>query len=143
MRRDLLDSYEAIAARVADEIRPPPPEEPVEYETEEEPAQSGFMKVAVIVLAIVTMVFAGLYWQREQSWRDMQAQNADGVPYTTMRLCNGDEIDVMETIEELIELPKTRGLECQQPPASPERAIRSRRNRSPRRHLRLVKSDGS
>ena len=63
----------------------------------------------------------------------MQAQNADGVLYTTMRLCNGDEIDVMETIDELIELP----------PAPHERAVHSRRKHFPRRHLRLVKSGGS
>jgi len=77
IRRDLLDSYETIATRVADEIRPPPPEElPEPIESEDGPA-SGFMRAAVVVLAVFTMIFAWLYWQREQSWQEMQAQNAD------------------------------------------------------------------
>jgi CheY-like chemotaxis protein len=77
IRRDLLDSYEAIATRVADEIRPQPPEEtpePIEVEDESTP---GFMRVAVVVLAVFTMIFAWLYLQREQSWQEMQLQNAE------------------------------------------------------------------
>ncbi|MGI9261385.1 MAG: response regulator [Woeseiaceae bacterium] len=77
IRRDLLDSYEAIATRVADEIRPPSVEEPDEPVVEEENTSSAFMRAAVVVLAVFTMVFALLYWQREQSWQDMQAQNAE------------------------------------------------------------------
>lgn len=75
LRRDLLDSYEAIANRVADEIRPPPPEEPDEP-VDEETGTSGFMRAAVIALAVIAMIFAGLYWQREQRWQEMQAENA-------------------------------------------------------------------
>ena len=77
IRRDLLDSYEAIATRVADEIRPAPVEEDPEPVDEEEATTSGFMRVAVVVLAVFTMIFAWLYWQREQSWQDMQAQNVE------------------------------------------------------------------
>ncbi len=77
IRRDLLDSYEAIASRVADEIRPAPPEDPEEVPGEEESTASGFMRAAVVVLAVFTMIFAWLYWQREQGWQDMQAQNAE------------------------------------------------------------------
>ena len=77
IRRDLLDSYEAIATRVADEIRPAPIEEAPETVDEEDGKTSGFMRAAVAVLAVFTMIFAWLYWQREQSWQDMQAQNAE------------------------------------------------------------------
>jgi CheY-like chemotaxis protein len=76
LRRDLLDSYEAIAARVADEIRPaemPEAEEPL---PPEEKSMPGFARAAVMVLAIMTMVFAWLYLEREQSFQDMLAQNA-------------------------------------------------------------------
>lgn len=77
IRRDLLDSYEAIATRVADEIRPAPAEEPEETPDEEQLTASGFMRAAVVVLTVFTMIFAWLYWQREQSWQEMQAQNAE------------------------------------------------------------------
>jgi len=77
IRRDLLDSYEAITTRVADEIRPPPPEEPDELSLPDERASSGFMRTVVVVLAVSTMIFALLYWHREQSWQDMQTQNTE------------------------------------------------------------------
>jgi CheY-like chemotaxis protein len=75
LRRDLLDSYEAIAARVADEIRTP------ESQTEaglpatlSEKIPTRFA-VAVSSLIIVIIVVGWLYWQREQSWREVQQQN--------------------------------------------------------------------
>lgn len=76
LRRDLLDSYETIAARVVDEIRPP--EKPVEVEAEtvdrEEPPQ--ILLGSLAILAVVSMIFAWLYWQREQSWQALQGQYA-------------------------------------------------------------------
>lgn len=81
LRRDLLDSYETIASRVVDEIRPAPEPEP-EAEEPEIPTERftpRANRVAVAVLALLTMVFAALYWQREQSWRELQ------VNYTALR----------------------------------------------------------
>ncbi len=75
IRRDLLDSYEVIAARVVDEIRPPVPDELPGPKPAEETGPSRFVRVALAGLAIVAMVFAALYWQRGQSWREMQSQN--------------------------------------------------------------------
>ena len=75
LRRDLLDSYEAIAARVADEIRPGEPPETVEPPTPELEGMPRFARVAVSVLAIMTMVFAWMYVQRERSYQDMMAEN--------------------------------------------------------------------
>lgn len=75
LRRDLLDSYEAIASRVADEIRPTRVEEADDNAPAREPAISRFLQAATAVFAVVTMIFAGLYWQREQSWQQMQSQN--------------------------------------------------------------------
>ena len=76
IRRDLLDSYEAIAARVADEIRVPEPEGLPEQTTgrlSEVPPRFLFV---VGVMAVVVLVFAWLYWQREQGWQHERAQNA-------------------------------------------------------------------
>src|SRR5690606_25222666 len=68
IRRDLLDSYEAIAARVADEIRVP------EADDQAGPGSRGQQmpprfQLIVAVMAVVIMVFAWLYWQREQGWQ--------------------------------------------------------------------------
>ena len=78
LRRDLLDSYEVIATRVADEIRPPPaaavePEEADDYPGGEIPAR---LKLAIGILSILVFVFASLYWQREQRWQEVQQENA-------------------------------------------------------------------
>jgi CheY-like chemotaxis protein len=77
LRRDLLDSYEAIAARVADEVRAPGSGEeagvPIDA-TERLPRR--FVAVTS-VLAVVVVVFGWLYWQREQSWREVQEQNVN------------------------------------------------------------------
>ena len=74
LRRDLLDSYEAIATRVADEIRP---QESTSDQEAIEPQVEGWsrlQRIAVIVLAVCSMIFAALYWQREQSWRSTQLE---------------------------------------------------------------------
>ena len=75
LRRDLLDSQKEIAARVADEIRSP--------ETDDDDVKASGpgrempdpLQVVIAVLAVIAMVFAWLYWQREQGWRDIQQQN--------------------------------------------------------------------
>ena len=75
LRRDLLDSYESIATRVADEIRTPE----VEDLTTEEPMLDNRvptrLQYAIAVLAVIAMVFAWLYAQREQSWQELQQQS--------------------------------------------------------------------
>jgi len=77
LRRDLLDSYEAIAARVADEIRAPESaEEAGVVAVSAEPLPGRFVAV-VSALLVVIIVFGSLYWQREQSWREVQEQNVN------------------------------------------------------------------
>jgi hypothetical protein len=77
LRRDLLDSYEAIASRVADEIRPAP--EDIEEATEPEELQHSErlrrLNIAVVFLSILVMIFASLYWLREKSWQNLQSEN--------------------------------------------------------------------
>ena len=76
LRRDLLDSYETIASRVADQIREP------ETNTSENAADSdsrtipGVIQAAVAALVVVVIVFGWLYWQREQGWQEARRQNA-------------------------------------------------------------------
>ncbi len=75
IHRDILDSYEAISTRIADEIRPPPPVEPEELPIPDGKVSTGFMRAAVVGLVVITIIFAWLYWQREQSLQEIQAQN--------------------------------------------------------------------
>jgi len=76
LRRDLLDSYETIAARVVDEIRPPEKPVDVEIETVDKEETPQILLGSIAILAVVSMVFAWLYWQREQSWQALQGQYA-------------------------------------------------------------------
>lgn len=71
LRRDLLDSYEAIASRVADEIRPTEEPEPV---IEDAPQDHRF-KIAAALLGSIALVFALLLLQREQSVNEVMMQN--------------------------------------------------------------------
>ena len=78
LRRDLLDSYESIATRVADEIRTVEPIVESVDEPNDAPASNpDRLQIAVGVLAVTALVFAWLYWEREQSWLNLQQQNAD------------------------------------------------------------------
>jgi CheY-like chemotaxis protein len=75
IRRDLLDSYEAIARRVADEFRAP--------EKAEQPAAPPAvgvpmpLKVAVVALVAASVAFAWLFWERDRDWRRVQERNAE------------------------------------------------------------------
>ena len=77
LRRDLLDSSETIASRVADEIRPgkDEPYDSEEHDDEDFPA-SRVWQVAISILAVTTVIFAWLFWLRDQDWRDLQSQQA-------------------------------------------------------------------
>lgn len=79
LRRDMLDSYESIATRVADEFRvaDDPDDEPDTETDDGESALPGRLRIATIVLAVVALMFAWLYWQRESSWLALQQQNTE------------------------------------------------------------------
>ena len=74
MRRDLLDSYEAIAARVADEIRAPRAASAEEVGAG--PARApGHYRLLVTVLAAALLGTGWLYWQRDQALQALREQN--------------------------------------------------------------------
>ncbi len=78
LRRDLLDSYETIAARVAEEIRTPAvttEDVPEPYETEDKDVPRR-LKIAIAVLSLLVITFAWLYWLRVQSWQAVQLENS-------------------------------------------------------------------
>lgn len=77
LRRDLLDSYEAIASRVADEIRAPEVREQSDANAKSPEKLPGSYLAIVSVLVVVIIIFGWLYWQREQSWQEVQQQNVN------------------------------------------------------------------
>jgi CheY-like chemotaxis protein len=74
LRRDLLDSYETIASRVVHEIRPPGDKRENEVAADDARGPSAVMQAAISILVVLTIVFAWLYWQREQGWRELQLE---------------------------------------------------------------------
>ncbi|MEX0975571.1 MAG: response regulator [Woeseia sp.] len=76
IRRDLLDSYEAIATRVADEIRVQPNEDEKESRDRADKNVPTAARIAIALMAVVIAVFGWLYWQSEQSWQQERQQTA-------------------------------------------------------------------
>lgn len=75
LRRDLLDSYEAIAARVAEEISP---ESDAETDVERlSPRLHGLVTTALVFLGLTAIVFAALYWRAEGRWQQERAARAE------------------------------------------------------------------
>jgi CheY-like chemotaxis protein len=77
LRRELEDSQELIARRVADRVRPQRPEEQSQEAAGRSEAPSYALHATAGVLGILALIFALLFWYREDSWRDLQRQNAD------------------------------------------------------------------
>ncbi len=76
LRRDLLDSHEVIAARVADEIRPPEIAAGDLMEPTPKKDLPAPLQWLTVALAIIAMIFVWLYWQSEKGWEVTRNQNA-------------------------------------------------------------------
>jgi len=77
LRRDLLDSYETIAARVADEIRAPTSKDDGGVSADSSQRLPAHFVAVVSLLVVIIIIFGWLYWQREQSWKEIQEQNVN------------------------------------------------------------------
>lgn len=77
LRRELEDSQERIARRVADRVRPQPAEEEVEAPPDRSAGLKHPLNAAAAVFAVLAVIFAVLFWYREDSWRELQRQNED------------------------------------------------------------------
>ena len=77
LRRELRDSHEEIAARIAGEIRPPVTEDVEEPAPKRESYFPDYLQIAVTVLIVITVAIALLFWQKEQGMRDLQEQNVE------------------------------------------------------------------
>ncbi|MCP5093885.1 MAG: response regulator, partial [Gammaproteobacteria bacterium] len=77
LRRDLRDSQERIAARVADEIRLPEPDDSTPKTPWHQVRLPGPLQLAAGVLTVVVLIFAWLYWQAQNISGALQRQNAE------------------------------------------------------------------
>jgi CheY-like chemotaxis protein len=77
LRRELRDSHQEIAARIAGEMRPPVTEDVEEEVPKRESKFPDYLQIAVTVMIVITVAIALLFWQKEQSLRDLQQQNVD------------------------------------------------------------------
>ena len=74
LRRDMLDSYESIASRVADEIRAPVDDEP-DGAADSDTDQLTTYKFVALAAGVIAIILGGLYWDREQSVGTLVSQN--------------------------------------------------------------------
>ena len=102
LRREIEDSHELIARRVADRVRTHPQDE----ETDEPAARGSEPKYALnavaAVFGILAVIFAVLFWYREDSWRDLQQQNAELKQALEVRRANAsqDSFEVQQRLDE-------------------------------------------
>jgi CheY-like chemotaxis protein len=75
LRRDLRDSHAKIAARVADEIKPPENDDSGVKGPEPERYMPGILQALVATLTVIALALAWLYWQAEQSGQEIRLQN--------------------------------------------------------------------
>jgi CheY-like chemotaxis protein len=77
LRRELEDSQELIARRVADRVRPAAADEIEEAAGKAAVTTTYMHRAAVAIFGVLALIFALLFWYREDSWRELQQQNAD------------------------------------------------------------------
>ncbi|MEM1263216.1 MAG: response regulator [Pseudomonadota bacterium] len=76
IRRDLLDSYETIAARVVDEITPEAANDDETDDIDAATVRPGVVAVLAL-LALAAVAFAWLYWRAEANWQQAEAMIAE------------------------------------------------------------------
>ena len=77
LRRELADSQEQIARSVADRVRPHRSDDEVEEIAPQSTAPRYGLQAAAAVFGVLAIMFALLFWYREDSWRELQQQNAE------------------------------------------------------------------
>ena len=77
LRRELANSHEQIAQSVADRVRPSHSEDEIEEVPPQTAAPRYGLQAAAAVFGVLAIMFALLFWYREDSWRELQLQNAE------------------------------------------------------------------
>jgi CheY-like chemotaxis protein len=107
LRREIEDSHELIARRVADRVRNQPHEEEVAEADARSSAPKRALNAAAAAFGILAVIFAVLFWYREDSWRELQQQNAELKQALEMRRANASQ-DSFEVRQQLDEYRQSR-----------------------------------
>jgi CheY-like chemotaxis protein len=107
LRREIEDSHELIARRVADRVRNQPHEEEVAEADARSSAPRRPLNAVAAVFGILAVIFAVLFWYREDSWRELQQQNAELKQALEMRRANASQ-DSFEVRQQLDEYRQSR-----------------------------------
>jgi CheY-like chemotaxis protein len=107
LRREIEDSHELIARRVADRVRNQPQEEEVAEADARSSAPRRPLNAVAAVFGILAVIFAVLFWYREDSWRELQQQNAELKQALEMRRANASQ-DSFEVRQQLDEYRQSR-----------------------------------
>ena len=107
LRREIEDSHELIARRVADRVRNQPHEEEVAEADARSSAPKRALNAVAAAFGILAVIFAVLFWYREDSWRELQQQNAELKQALEMRRANASQ-DSFEVRQQLDEYRQSR-----------------------------------
>jgi CheY-like chemotaxis protein len=107
LRREIEDSHELIARRVADRVRNQPHEEEVADVDARSSAPKRALNAVAAAFGILAVIFAVLFWYREDSWRELQQQNAELKQALEMRRANASQ-DSFEVRQQLDEYRQSR-----------------------------------
>ena len=77
LRRELADSQEQIARSVADRVRPSRDDDESRAVPPKSDAPKYGLHAVAGVFGVLAVIFALLFWYREDSWRELQHENAE------------------------------------------------------------------
>ena len=102
LRQEMEDSHELIARRVAERVRSHPREEEVEEPVGDSSERKYALNAVAAVFGILAVIFAVLFWYREDSWRDLQQENAELQQALEVRRANAsqDSFEVQQQLKE-------------------------------------------
>ena len=102
LRQEIEDSHELIARRVADRVRSHPQGREFEEPVTDSSRRKYALNAVAAVFGILAVSLAVLFWYRENSWRDMQQQNAELQQALEVRRANAsqDSFEVQQQLNE-------------------------------------------
>ncbi|HSN72277.1 MAG TPA: response regulator [Steroidobacteraceae bacterium] len=101
LRREIEDSQELIARRVADRVRTRPHDEAPDEAAAHKREPKYALNAVAAAFGVLAVIFAVLFWYREDSWRALQQQNAELKQALEMRRANAsqDSFEVQQQLD--------------------------------------------